>query len=186
MDVVRKTVPYGLDIKTDPGLPQLKAFVYVEYCQDSRSNEAQHKADIHLQHLYNPCSIDDLYLWSIINGQGKRLSVFINTPCHFKSPFFDKIVPFAPSDPAYISGIFVRCENLNDFHKNECHDSSSVAGAFGTCLALASYSRGYWGSEDHRKGKDGGILLPDRQTCLYVELASGNLGLKRCMPSVGP
>jgi hypothetical protein len=173
-----------IESKMNRYLPKVKALVYTEYLRDAPNIEGHHKVDIHLRRLYKTCSKDDLYLWSIINRQGKRLQVFINTPPRLKSSPNDGIIPFAPAKPAYVKRIFVCHGNSENVHSNDGRDSRPVAAAFGTCLALASYSRGYWGTDDHRRGIQRGILSPSGSSTVYVDLESGDVGVKSCMPVV--
>jgi hypothetical protein len=182
-DFISRNQPSKVDADLTRCFPNLKAVIYTEYIKGSRNIEAHHKVDVHLRSTYRPCSTNDLYLWSIINRQGKQSSLFIYTPYLFRSSrtsknSTDDIIPFAPSNPALISRIFIRSENFND------NDAGPVSAAFGTALALASYSRGYWGTDAHRKGKKGGIVLPGRQITIDVELASENPGVESCMPKV--
>lgn len=183
MDMIAQNKPSKVDGDSARCFPNLKAVIYTGYVRGSRNIEAHHSVDIHLRSRYRPCSTDDLYLWSLINRQGKRSSVFIYTPYLFQSSrspenSTEDIIPFAPSKPAFISRIFIRSKTFNE------DDAGPVSAAFGTALALTSYSRGYWGTDEHRKGKDGGIVLPSRQTCIDVEFMSGDVGTDSCMPKV--
>jgi hypothetical protein len=161
----------------------LRAVICTKYVRDSRNIEAHHSINILLHSLYRPCSMDDLDLWSIINRQGRQSLLFIYPPDLSQSSRTTQssthdIISFAPFSSALITRISIGSKTFN------VDDEGPVSAAFGTALALTSYSRGYWGTDAQRKGRNGGIAFPSRQTTIDVELASENVGVEACIPKV--
>jgi hypothetical protein len=162
---------------------RIRAVVYVEYRKGTRIIEPHHRIEIRLRPSYRPLSADDLYLWAVLNGAGKQLLVFIRAPPWFQ--FYQTstgstrtAIPCAFQSPAHISRIFVSGER----ELEEEDDTMSLA--FGTALSLASYSRGYWGTHEHRKGGKKGVLLPSRRTDIDMEMTGSEEGISRCISMV--
>lgn len=119
--------------------------------------------------------MDDLDLWAILDGVGRQLLISMRTSPWVESDNIvestPSMIPFAPFSPTYISRIFIRGDSDED-------DEDAVSAALAISLALTSFSRGLWGTKEHRKGGSRGVRLPTRRTDIDVELASEDKSLE--------
>lgn len=154
-----------------------------EFKPRSRLVEPFHDTDIFLQPAYQVNSVDDLYLWAILNGRGGQMHVTIFPPNGFTSRHGDPdvcaIIPFVPAKAFYIRRTYIDCRNTSD------DDIGALSAAFQLSLAMVSYSRGYWKSLHATGGRKGKIQKKEEKACLDVEVASGLEGIEECMTIVG-
>lgn len=168
---------------------RIRAVVHITLFRYSGDRPTSQRVNVSPRQNYRVCSTDDLQLWQILNRQKGSIYLYVYTPVHFgladassnfSSNFNRSVIPFTPSRPNPISEITICSE---DHQQTNVH---AISEAFVTCLALASYSRGYWGTKAHRKGAKSGIWTPEWRTVIDVELASSVEGLQVCIPFVSP
>jgi hypothetical protein len=163
-----------------PGrFPASRAVIYSQHSRGSKYASPYTDNDIHILPSYDVNTTHDLYLYAIISGPNPEIGshIFINTPssAFFRPSVGRKIIPYTPLRPAAIRSIYLTS------WVPEVHNSDLLATVFGTCLAIASYAGGLWGTDKKRVLKR--EASPGRTTIL-VNCGPDTVTVQKCFSKV--
>lgn len=163
--------------------PNIRAITFVRFCAGTRLIQPYHDTNVFLLFAYQVNSVDDLYLWDIINGRRGQVHVSIYPLLGLCGGYGTRtarsIIPFAPLKSVYERRIEISCREAGASEE----DAIPVSAAFYTSLAIASYSRGYW-ILGEAKGNKTKIQKPGERTSLAVDTLSQVKGIESCMGTV--